>query len=164
MRIVLLVLCLALAACDKAELPADPSRQLDPIAYFNRRSHGDAELKVVLSSPTPVDVESFGTRDGDGLRLRQAIREGGKPVRWREWRIAPVAPGRYSGTLTDAQGPVTITAQGPRGTIRYTMKNGMQVEQQLALQSDGRTLLNRMVVTKWAVPIAQLDETIRKTR
>ena len=162
MRAVLLALIVALGGCTNIVLPADPAEKLDPIAFFSGRSHGNAVLKVAFASPRRVTVESFGTREGDVLLLRQAIREEGKAPRWREWRIRPVGPGRYTGTLTDAEGPVTITVQGPRGLIRYRMKTGMAVEQQLALQPGGRTLLNHMVVTKWGVRVARLDETIRK--
>ena len=162
MRAALLASTLALSACTNVVLPADPARQLDPIAFFEGRTHGDAVLKVAFSSPKRVTVESFGTQQGEVLELRQTIREEGKPLRWREWRIGLVAPRRYTGTLTDADGPVTITTQGPRGMIRYRMRNGMEVEQQLALQPDGRTLLNHMVVTKWGVRVARLQERIRK--
>lgn len=153
---------LALAACTGIVLPADPARDFNPLTFFEGASRGEGHLKVAFSSPRRVTVSSFGRREGDGLRLRQRIQEEGKAPRWREWQIRPVAPGRYSGTLTDAAGPVTITAHGPRGTIRYRMSDGMKVEQQLALQSDGRTLLNHLVVTKWGVRVARLDETIRK--
>lgn len=68
----------------------------------------------------------------------------------------------YSGTLTDAKGPVTVRTSGSRAIIGYTMKGGLQVRQQLALQSDGRTLLNRLDVQKFGVRVARLNETIRK--
>ena len=152
----------ALTACTNIVLPAGPAVRLDPLAYFAGPSHGDGRLKVVFTSPRIVTVDSFGVREGGGLRLRQQIREEGRAPRWREWRIQPLAPGRYKGTLTDAAGPVTLTAEGPRGTIRYRMKNGMEVEQQLALQPDGRTLLNQMTVAKWGIRVATLEETIRK--
>ena len=73
-----------------------------------------------------------------------------------------VQPGRYVGTLTDADGPVLLTVRGPRALIRYTMRDGMTVRQQLALQADERTLLNRLDVMRWGVPVARLTETIRK--
>ena len=42
------------------------------------------------------------------------------------------------------------------------MKGGLEVRQQLALQSDGRTILNRLSVRKFGLEVAYLDETIRK--
>jgi hypothetical protein len=42
------------------------------------------------------------------------------------------------------------------------MKGGLGVDQQLTLQGDGRTLLNRMRVKKFGLEVATLKETIRK--
>lgn len=154
---------LALTSCTSIRLPADARMQLDPIRYFTGWTQGTGVLRVPLSSPTRIVVESEGTPlAGGGLRLRQRVAQGEQAPRWREWRIQRVGPGRYSGTVTDAAGPVTITASGPRAQIAYRMKNGMEVRQQLALQADGRTLFNHMTVSRFGVRIARMDETIRK--
>lgn len=164
MRLLLFSLAaLALTSCSSVRLPADSRVQFDPIRYFTGWSQGTGVLRVPLSSPTRIVVESEGTPLANGgLRLRQRVVQGEQAPRWREWRIQRVAPGRYSGTLTDAAGPVTITANGPRAQIAYRMKNGMEVRQQLALQADRRTLLNHMTVSRFGVRIARMDETIRK--
>jgi hypothetical protein len=73
-----------------------------------------------------------------------------------------VASGSYTGSLTDAEGPVHVTVSGPRAHIKYRMPGGVKVDQQLTLQSDGRTLLNRLQVTKLGLRVATVDETIRK--
>jgi hypothetical protein len=147
-------------------LAADASKTLDPIAFFTGTSKGEATLKVIASAPKPVRVQSEGRPDGNGgLILVQHIREGNKPERVRTWTMQPVAPGRFTGTLTpDAVGPVAVIASGPRAQIRYRMKSGLDVRQELALQADGITLLNRLSVSKWGVDVAELNEVIRKTR
>ena len=73
-----------------------------------------------------------------------------------------VSPNNYSGTLTEATGPVQFTILGPRAYINYTMKGGLHVNQQLALQSDGSTILNELEVHKFGVRVATLNETISK--
>ncbi len=166
MRLVLFLaaLCLALAGCAKeSDLPADAQAVFSPIAFFAGRSHGDASLKTILSSAVRVQVDSVGRPDGHGgLILVQTIREGAKAARQRRWTMRPISPNRFTGTLTDAVGPVEVTIAGPRANIRYRMKSGLEVEQQLALQSDGRTVLNLLIVKKFGVRVASLNETIRK--
>ena len=146
-----------------AELPADPDARLDPIVFFTGRSEGEASLDTLFASPVAVAVVSVGRGDGrGGLILDQTIREGDKPARDRRWVMRRGAGGRYDGTLTDAEGPVDVAVAGPRATIHYRMKNGFDVEQQLALQRDRRTVLNRLEVSKYGVRVAHLDEIIRK--
>lgn len=161
MRFVLF-LPLALTACTSVRLPAAEQASLDPIAFFEGRTYGTGTLKVVMSSAQPVAVESRGVPTRGGLILTQVIHEGDKPARTREWRIRRIARGHYTGTLTEAAGPVSLVTRGPRATIRYRMKNGMSVEQQLALQADEQTILNHLEVHKWGVRVARLSETIRK--
>ena len=143
-------------------LPASADAKLDPVAFFSGRTQGHAELQKVGSGPVQVTVDSVGRRHGDGLILDQTIREGDKPPRARRWTMRSAGPNLYSGTLTDAAGPLSVRTKGPRAYIGYTMKNGMTVEQQLALQADRRTLLNHMTIRKYGLKVAELRETIRK--
>ncbi len=163
MRALAAVAALALAGCgSNAPLPADSGASFDPVAFFAGRTHGEATLDTLIESPVRVTVDSVGRRQGNTLVLDQAIRQRDQPARVRRWTMHPVAPNRFSGTLTDAVGPVQGTTAGPRAYIRYEMKGGFQVEQQLALQADGRTVLNRLEVKKFGMRVASLDETIRK--
>lgn len=155
---------LALAACAPASaLPADASARFDPAAFFLGRSQGEGSLRKLVGSASRISVDSVGRRMADGsLVLDQAIRDGARPARTRRWVMRPLGGGRFTGSLTDAAGPVAITVAGPRASIRYRMKNGLDVAQQLALQPGGRILLNRLTVTKFGIRVATLDETIRK--
>jgi hypothetical protein len=132
------------------------------MSFFAGRSHGSGTLKVIASGAIPIAVESVGKRHGDALVLQQVIHEGSKPPRTREWRIRKLGPNSFGGALTDASGPVDMQVRGPRALIRYRMKNGMVVHQQLALQVDESTVLNHLEVKKWGIRVASLDETIRK--
>lgn len=164
MRIAIAGAALALAGCaPSSPLPADASARFDPIAFFSGRTHGNATLQKVFSQAVGVRVDSIGRGDGHGgLILDQAIRESGKPARHRRWLFRAGGHGGYRGSLTDAAGPVSFTVAGPRATIRYRMKNGLEVEQQLALQRDPRLVLNRLTVTKFGLRVATLNEQIRK--
>jgi hypothetical protein len=145
-----------------AQLAGASSATLDPIAFFTGQSRGDGRVDTLLARPVKLLVESVGRREGDTLILDQTIREGAKPSRNRRWIMRPVAPGRYTGTLTDAEGPVNVTVSGPRASIRYRMRGGLDVDQQLTLQAGERTLLNRLHVKKFGIRVATVEETIRK--
>lgn len=158
-----LPLALTLSACaTPSDLPAGTAR-LDPIAFFAGETHGTATLDPIVGKSTPVRVDSRGSRtDANGLSLIQRISEGTKPPRIRTWVMQPAGPGRFTGSLTDAKGPVDITIAGPRATIHYVTPAGMKIRQQLALQPDGRTILNRLEAFKYGIRLATLHETIRK--
>ena len=156
---------LALYGCaSNVTLPAAADRQFEPIAFFEGHSHGEGELRKLFSNPVKVSVDSVGRVRNGTLVLDQAIKEGEKPASTRRWIIVRAGPDRYSGTLTDALGNVAGRVDGPRLYIRYTMKHGLTVQQHPAIsrQPDGRTILNRLEVSKLGVRVATLDETIRK--
>lgn len=163
-RVAIAAIAPILGGCaTSVQLPAATNAHFDPIAWFTGASHGDGTLHKLFGSPVRTSVDSLGRRDGSGgLILDQAIREGDKPVRKREWTMRPLGQGRFTGTLTDASGPVDVAVSGARAVIRYPMKAGLEVRQQLALQSGGRTVLNRLSVRKFGLEVAHLDETIRK--
>ncbi|MBA3669359.1 MAG: DUF3833 family protein [Sphingomonas sp.] len=154
-----------LASCNRspplARAQAEP--KLDPSSFFTGRSSGEATLDILVLGKTPVWVESRGLRRADGaVVLDQRIAQFDKPDRLRRWVIRPAGPGRWSGSLTDAAGPVTIRAQGNAATIDFTAKDGVAIHQDLRLRADRNTLDNRLTATKWGVQVATLSEVIRK--
>ena len=154
---------LALCGCAKnVTLPAAASAEFQPITFFQGHSHGEGQLRKLFSSPVNVSVDSVGRLRNGTLVLDQTIQESGKPPSTRRWIIVRAGQAQYSGTLTDAVGNVDGRVDGPRLYIRYTMKHGLTVQQQLAEQPDGRTVLNRLDVYKLGVRVATLHETIRK--
>ena len=91
-------------------------------------------MHKLFGRPIHVTVDSVGRMGKDGLILEQTIREAEKPPSMRRWTIRRVAQNRYTGTLTDAVGPVTA---------------------QIAV-------LNRLVVRKFGARVAMLSETIKR--
>jgi len=156
---------LALAACTAAAPPEaeQPGPAFDPVAFFTGPTHGDGTLDQIMKGVRTVAVDSVGKPEANGsLTLTQRIAMQGDPPRTRVWRLKQVAPGRYTGTLTDASGPVETVAIGRALRIRYPMKGGLQVEQWLVAMPGGRALDNRMTVTKWGMRVATLRERIEK--
>ena len=155
----------ALTACTAAAPPeaqqAGPA--FDPIAFFTGTSHGDGKLDQIMKGTRSVTVDSVGTPEADGsLTLTQRIATQGDKPRTRVWTLKQVAPGRYSGKLTDANGPVETIAVGRAIRIRYPMKGGLKVEQWLVALPGGRSLDNHMTVTNWGIRVAALRERIDK--
>lgn len=160
--LLMLAACVGAPVIDASEPAAAQTPRFDALAFFEGRLEGRGQLDTVFGGPTDIHVASSGRREGEALRLTQVIREGDKPLRTRRWVIREVAPGRYSGTLTDAKGAVTGTTHGNRLRLSFTLANGMPVEQWLTLSPDGRRAYNVLTVRKFGVPVAKLAEDIRK--
>lgn len=143
-------------------LPADQNTSFDPITFFKGRTHGEGELRKLFGKPVHVSVDSIGRPVADGLILDQVIRKADEPPSTRRWTISRVGQNRFSGTLTGAVGPVTAEVWGPRAEITYSMRHGLKVDQQLAEQPDGKSVLNRLTVRKLGVQVATLTETIKR--
>jgi len=134
----------------------------DPVAFFTGHTHGEAALRMITGARHRVSIDSYGVGDGHGgLRLDQGIREEGKAPRARLWILHPSGPNRWSGTLTDAKGPVEVERMPSEVVITYRMKNGANVEQHLQLPPGG-IAQNHMEVTRLGLKLAALDERIRK--
>ncbi len=157
---------LFLTACVAAPRPepvdaAAPA--FDAIRFFEGRTEGQGVLRVALGARRGIRVSSRGRREaGGGLLLDQTIVEEGRPARTRTWHMREVGPGRYSGSLSDAAGPVTGEAAGNRLHLRFRMRGGLDVDQWLTLAPGGRSARNILVVRKFGLAVAALDETIRR--
>lgn len=167
MKLLAAVSALLAGSCTSpSPLPASTTEAFDPISFFSGRTAGEGTIHKLFSSPVSLTVESMASRQtADTLVLSQTIREGASQPRTREWSIRRVRPGRFEGKLTpDAVGPVTMTVRGPRASIRYRMKGGLDVHQQLALQSRTDIVCNRLEVRKLGVRVAWVGETIQRMR
>jgi hypothetical protein len=158
MRIAITLLTLALASAAPA---ADP--KLDMLAFFTGHTHGDNVIKIALHGPHKLIVDSIGGRNKEAqFVLIDNVQEEGKPARKRIWVMHPDGPNHFTGSLSDATGPVDVTINGNDATIRYVMKDGgLKVEQNLHLQHDG-TLSNHVIAKKFGLKFAEVDGTIRK--
>lgn len=162
MRLLSAFLLLAAASPAPSDLAA-PQPVFHPDIFFAGRTEGHAKLKQLFHSTKPVHVVGNGRVERGTLILDQTVTQQGKKPERREWRIRETTPGRYTGTLTDATGPVEGDVTGNCLHLTYPMKGGLKVEQRIYLQPGGRTALNRMKISKFGVTVASLDETISKS-
>jgi hypothetical protein len=160
----LLVLTLSGCVSLPRPLPANASSPvLDPLLFFAGRTEGRGELRKILSSPIQITVRSHGIVDEEGiLTLEQEVLEGEKPPRKRSWRIHRVDSKLYRCSLSDAKGPVTISVDGNRMHIAFTMEGGFAVDQYIFLAADRQSARNILVVSKLGMRVAVLEEDIVK--
>jgi Protein of unknown function (DUF3833) len=142
---------------------ADPDRKLDMTGFFTGRTHADNVIKIALHGPHKLIVDSIGGRNKEGeFILIDTVQEEGKPVRKRTWAMHPAGPEHFTGSLSDAIGPVDVVVHGDSATISYVMKDGhMQITQQIQLQPNG-TLSNHVIAKKFGLKFAQVDGTVRR--
>ena len=155
---------LLLAGCAAAvRASPDPDPKLDMLAFFAGHSHADNVIKIALHGPHKLIVDSIGGRNKEGeFVLIDNVQEEGKPPRKRTWVMHPNGPDHFTGSLSDAKGPVDVSVSGRTATISYTMKEGgLKVVQLLSLNRDG-TLANHVIARKFGLKFAQVDGTIRK--
>jgi hypothetical protein len=151
---------LALAVAGDATAAPDA---LDPVAFFTGASHAEGRLREAFKRERRVSADSVGHAEKDGtLILDQKLAIEGDPLRTRRWRLHQVGPGRYTGTLTDATGPVDARVIGRAIRIRYPMKGGLKVESWLTAVPGAAAFDNKTTITKWGLKVASLTERIDK--
>lgn len=142
-----------------------PAPTFDAIAFFAGDTRGVGSLKVMTRRREPVRVAGHGVvTPDDAIVLTQDVRRGDRAVVHRTWHLHMVAPGRLAGTLSDAAGPVAGDVHGNTLHLAFAMPHGLRAQQWLVLQPGGRESRNRLVITKWGLPVASLDETITRLR
>ena len=152
-----IVVALATAA------PAQSPKPFDPVAFFTGPTRGEGVLNELLGREKRTQTVSVGHVDKDGwLVLDQKVAVTGDPVRQRRWRLKQTGNGKYSGTLSDAKGPVEVEITGQSVQIHYVMKGGISVEQTLTPMPGGRALDNRATFRKFGMKVAALTERIEK--
>ena len=141
---------------------AGASPAFNPIEFFRGHSHGDGELKIIFQSTKRISVDSFGSAEKDrALLLKQVIHEPGKPARTRYWRLRQDGPDRFSGTLTDAAGPVRVDIHDGELRVRYRAKDHLNFDQ-LLTKVGPNEVRNETKVKRFGITVAHFNELIRK--
>ena len=135
----------------------------DPVAFFAGHTQGHGSLKIAFRGRQQTLVDGTGKPDGDtDIVLDQNVRRDGRLAKHRTWHLHRIAPEKYAGTLSDASGPVSGDVVGNRLHLAFAMKGGLKAQQWLYLQPGGQVAKNRMIVTKFGIPVASLDEIITR--
>jgi len=81
----------------------------DPIEFFAGRTESIGTVKIAMKKAFRSRAIGKGEIKADGsLDLVQRVEDEGEQPRERRWRMRRVAPGRYTGTMSDARGPVSV--------------------------------------------------------
>ena len=96
------------------------------------------------------------------LSLIQQVEEDGKAPFDRKWRMRQVAPGRFTGTMTEAVGPVTVDEVGDRYRFRFKLKGSLSVEQWLTPQPGGKVARSKVTIRKLGMTVGRSEGTVRK--
>jgi len=143
---------------------ATPSTALqDPLRFFAGRTETVGMVKVLLKKPYRSHSFGQGRIESDGsLLLVQRVEEEGKPPHERRWRVREATPGRWTGTMSDAAGPVEIRKVGERFRFRFTMKGHLNVEQWLTPLPGATAARTLTKIRKFGMTVGTSEGTVRK--
>jgi len=155
---------MALSALAALLLALQAPAAFAPEQFFVGRIEGQGVVHVLLSGRRAVRDRSRGHIDrGGALVIDQIVEEEGKPARRRVWRLVRSGADRFTGTISDARGPVTGRVLGNVLHLSYrSVEGGVWVEQWITLLPGGRTARNRMAFSRFGLAVATLESTIRR--
>lgn len=143
--------------------PAKAERMPEPLRFFEGRTELLSLVKVAMKKPYSSKTLGRGQILSDGsLSLVQQVNEQGKPTSHRRWLIRQVSPGRYTGTMSEALGPVLIQQIGGKFLFRFKVKGKLAVEQWITPLPGGKSARSKVTVKKLGVRVATSEGMIRK--
>lgn len=134
----------------------------DPIRFFEGTTESISTVKVIFRKSYRTRALGTGHIENGRLELVQRVEREGQPTKIRRWSIHQVGPGRYSGTMSDAVGPVEIVEVDGRYRFRFEMKGHLSVEQWLTPEAGWRAAGNNLTVRRFGIKVGSSEGIIRK--
>lgn len=161
-RALLAALPFALVGASASAEMAIPDKHSDPMRFFEGKTESLSTIKVIMRKP--FESRTYGTGEiSDGvLSLVQRVNEEGKAPYERRWRMRQVGPGRFTGTMNEATGPVTVQEVAGRYRFRFKMKGNLAIEQWLMPLPGGRAARSKVSIRKFGMKVGTSEGTIRK--
>ena len=151
----------ALAAASSVLWAAE--QKSNAMRFFEGRTESLATVKIVMRKPFKSRSIGRGEIKADGsLLLVQRVEDEGKPAHERRWHIRETEPGKFTGTMTEAKGPVTVEEVGGKYRFRFRMKGNVSVEQWIDPLPGGKTANTKVTIRKMGVTVGQSEGTIRR--
>jgi len=134
-----------------------------PLRFFEGRTEMQAVVKVIMKKPHRSRTLGQGRILGDGsLALLQQVYDEGQAPEQRRWKVKQVGPGRYSGTMTEAVGPVAVDEVDGSYRFKFRMKGDLLVEQWLTPAPDGNSAQSKLTVRKFGMKVASSTGFVRR--
>jgi len=152
---------IALAVC----LTAGPAAAQinNPLTFFVGRTESIGIIRLAMKKPFRSRAIGKGELKPDGsLHLVQRVEDEGELPRERRWHMRPAGPGRFTGTMSEAKGPVQVEQVGGRYRFRFRMDHGVSVEQWLIPMEEGRWAVSKLTIRKYGVKVGSSNGTIRR--
>ena len=152
----------ATAALAAPATTAAAAPSTNPMDFFEGRTEGTGTMRIVFRKPFHSKSVGQGTMRGGTMTLVQRVEEAGKPAHDRRWIIRRIGAKRFTGTMSDAVGPVTIDEIGGRYRFRFKMKGHLSVQQWLIPLPGGTAARNSVTIRKLGMTVGSGDGMIRK--
>ncbi|MFL6723135.1 MAG: hypothetical protein ACJ8FC_09480 [Sphingomicrobium sp.] len=145
-----------------ASAGAAAERQSDPMRFFEGRTESLSTIKLIMRKPYKSRTLGQGEIADGVLSLVQRVHEDGKAPYDRKWRMRQVGPGRFTGSMTEATGPVLAEEVGGRYRFRFKMKGNLSIEQWLIPLPGGTTARSKVSIRKFGMTVGRSEGTVRK--
>ena len=146
----------ALAGTEASEQPTNPMR------FFEGRTESLSTVKLIMRKPYRSRTLGEGEINDGVLHLVQRVHEDGKAPYERRWRVRQVAPGRFTATMSEAIGPVSVEEVRGRYRFRFKMKGNLSIEQWLTPLPGGKAARSKVSIRKMGLTVGRSEGTIRK--
>lgn len=144
----------------------EPIPEFDPTTFFTGHTYSWGVLENRSGEPTEVvTTKTWGHMIHGTLQLEQDLHIGQKPAQHRSWKLWRIDSSHFKATANDMVGSATATVTG--NTLSWTfvlaLKPGnpllnVQMTQHMYLEPGGKTMVNRSVIRKWGIIVAEVTE------
>jgi hypothetical protein len=167
-------LALLLAGCSKP-MPvsgfAASKPAFDPVAFWTGHTHSWGVIENRSGAPTEtIQTDCVGTGEPGGLHMVQTLTEGDGTVHHREWHLRSEGGGRFSATANDMDGTAHGQAAGRAFHWQWqwarapgSATQDVTMSQWMYLMDNG-TMMNRTVISKLGVTLAEVTEQFERVK
>ena len=139
--------------------------RFEPDKFFEGPVQSWGVIETRSGSPkSRVRASLMGRREGAELAITQDFTFEDGHTQQRNWKIRRIDEHRYEAFAPDVKGPAIGYAYGNAFHWEYTLQLGqrffsrVRMEHWMYLLGDGQTMLNRVVIRKFGVIVAQTTE------